>query len=315
MEKINCPICGQDNAEIIFKKGNLDKDLINVICKNCSIIYIDSRPAKEEYDKFHEAEFLSEKSVTNIGEVKLKLKESDLAIKKSTISFLEEYLKKESNVLDIGCGFGTFLDIIKKKTGANVFGIELGNLDVAAAKEFYGLGVFHGSLEEFAKNSENWNKFDVIVMHHVLEHLPEPANSLEQIKKLLRPDGILYIGVPNVMNIKKRPEIFFQRAHPFSYSPYSLKLILEKVGFGTVKFNRNAGYPGGMEVVARPSAQSIVDVALEEGLFYENVIDCIVNKERTFNKLRRFRDALLFFIPKDWRIRIGRIFYKILKNI
>ncbi len=314
MEKTDCPICGQDNAEKIFNKGNLDKDLINVICKKCSLVYINPRQSREEYDDFHKEEFLSEKSVTSIEQVKPKLNDSDLKIKTAVFNFLDEYLKEEQNVLDVGCGFGVLLDIIKRKKNANVFGVELGNLDVEAAKKYYGLDLFRGSLENFAKDEANWGKFDVIIMHHTLEHLPEPLNSLEEIKKLLKPGGVLYIGVPNIMNIKKRPEIFFQRAHPFSYSPHSLMLILEKAGFGIIKFNRNAGYPGGMEMAAGLGKQSIKDVDLDEGKEPSGIMRYIEQTKKKYSRLRGLRDIFLFFIPKSARIKLGIIFYRAFKG-
>ncbi|MBU1179445.1 class I SAM-dependent methyltransferase, partial [Patescibacteria group bacterium] len=314
MEKINCPICNQDNTEIIFKKGNLNKDLINVICKSCALVYISPRLTKQEYDKFHEKEFLSEKSITSVEQVKQKLNDSDFKIKSSIFNFLDEYLEEGQNVLDIGCGFGVLLDIIKKEKKANVFGIELGDVDVGAAKEYYGLDLFHGSLEDFSKNHENHGKFDVIIAHHTFEHLPKPLDSLEQIKKLLKPEGVLYVAVPNTMNIKKRPEIFFQIAHPFSYSPHSLKLILEKAGFGVIKFNRNAGYPGGMEMAAQTGRPSMDDAGFNEGKDYKKVMQYVKQLKNKFSGLRGLRDIFLFFMPKFLRIRFGNVVHQILKK-
>lgn len=309
-----CPICGQNNVEVIFTKGNLDKDLINVICKNCGLVYVSPRRSREEYDNFHREKFLSEKSVVGIEQVKQKLNDSDFRIKMSIFNFLNEYLREGQNVLDIGCGFGVLLDILKKKKNINAFGVELGNVDIKAAKEFYGLDLSHESLEDFAKNSNNWGKFDVIILHHTLEHLPEPLVSLEQIKKLLGPEGILYVGVPNIMNLKKRPEIFFQTAHPFSYSPHSLKLMLEKAGFGIIKFNRSAGYPGGMETAAKTGARSADNINLEEGREFLEVARYIERSKDTFRRWRGLRDAFLFFMPESMRIKLGNIFYQVLKK-
>lgn len=314
MDKIYCPVCGQDNAEIIYKKGNLDKDLINVVCKNCALVYLNPRPAGEEYDLYHKAEFLAEKDVREIGDLSAKLGGRDLEIKKSVFYFLKDYLREGQNVLDIGAGFGGLLKIIKEESGANIHGIELNDLDVRAAKKFYGLDLFHGSLADFSVSAENYCKFDVIIMHHTLEHLPEPLNSLEQIKKLLKPGGILYIGVPNIMNIKKRPEIFFQTAHPFSYSPHSLKLILEKAGFGILKFNRNAGYPGGMEAAAQLGAESVKAPEADNGKNYQDVISYVEKVSRRFAGLRGAREFFLFFLPRNWRIKSGRVIYSFMKK-
>lgn len=250
--------------------------------------------------------------MTAVSDVARKLPQ-ELKIKKTIFEFLKEYLGPGKNFLDIGCGYGTLLDIVKKETGAAVYGVELGDLDVAAAKELFNLDVFHGSLEEFAGKAENWGKFDVVASHHVVEHLPRPLESLEQMKKLLKTNGILYIGVPNVMNIKKRPDIFFQIAHPFSYSPYSLSKMLQSAGFNVVKFNRRAGYPGAMEAAAKISDGR--GVALEEGGNYKEAIKYVEATDKRFHDLRKLRERLLFWLPNDLRTKISRPFYKFLKKI
>jgi hypothetical protein len=134
---------------------------------------------------------------------------------------------------------------------------------------------------------------------------------LGQIKKILKPGGFLYIGVPNVMNIKKRPDIFFQIAHPFSYSPHSLQKILNKYGFGAVKFNRHAGYPGGMEVLARLEGNM---VEMTEGGAYGEVIGYVDSVDKKFNNFRKIREILLFWLPKDLKIKISRFILRQLKK-
>lgn len=315
MEYVNCPICGQNNTEIIYKKASLNKDVLNVICKNCALVFINPRPTKAEFDDFHISHFLSDKNKTKAEDVLPKLKTSDLAIKKTVAAFLDEFLLPGKNVLDVGCGFGALLDILKKEKNANVMGLELGNLDVEVARNYFHLPVFHGSLEKFFKDNNNHGKFDLIIMHHVLEHLPYPLESLEQIKKMLRPEGILYIAVPNILNIKKRPEEFFQSFHPFSFSPYSLKLLLSAAGFGVIKFNTEAGLPGGMEIAVKIDAININDEKLSAGNNYSKVIDYVKKKEAQFAGLRHARDKFLCFLPKSARIKIGRIIYKLMKKI
>ncbi|MFA5133285.1 MAG: methyltransferase domain-containing protein [Patescibacteria group bacterium] len=314
MEYVSCPLCGKNDSEAIFSKGNLAKEVINVICKNCGLVYVNPRLSKEEYDSFHRKEFLSEKNLDDTCQVSAKRQAKDFDIKKSIYNFLEDKILSGQNILDIGCGFGTLLDIFKKNKNINAYGIELGDLDVKFSREKYGLDVFQISLEEFAAKEENYGKFDVIILHHTLEHLPEPLASLSQIKKLLKPQGILYIGVPNILNIKKRPDIFFQVGHPLSFSPHSLKSLLEKAGFGVVKYNKNAGYPGGMEVLAKPGEKSAEILELAEGSDFKKVADYVKSTDEKFNKLRKLRDRILFFVPASLRIKLGRIFYKIFKN-
>ncbi len=314
MEQIVCPICGNDETEVVSIKANLDKDWTNVICKKCALVYVNPRPAKAEYDEFHKKDFLANKNVTEMEHVLPKLKGSDKRIKQTIADFLDEYIKDGQNILDVGCGYGTLLDILRRGRKVNVKGVELGELDLKAAREYYGLDVYDGSLESFAAEPIDAGKFDTVIMSHVFEHLPDPVVSLEQVKKILKPDGVLYIGVPNIMNMKNRPEVFFHIAHAFNYSPHSLKLMLQKAGFGVIKFNFSAGLPGSMELAARYGAVSIGDSLLEAGDDYRKVIAYIGKRKKQFGFLRKARAAILFFLPEALRVKAGRILFLLMKN-
>lgn len=314
MEYIICPICKGKDLETVSTKANLNKDWTNVICKKCALVFVNPRPTKAEYDEFHKRDFLANKNVTEMEHIVPKLKASDKIIKTSVADFLDEYIADGQNILDIGCGYGTLLDILRRRRKVAVRGIELGELDIKAAREYYGLDVYQGSLEDFASDAANAGKYDAVIMNHVFEHLPEPLESLSQIKRILKPKGFLYIGVPNMMNMKNRPEVFFHIAHAFNYSPHSIKLMLEAAGFGIIKFNGSAALPGGMELVAAPGAVSMADPALKAGDDYRGVIAYTERKKKQFGALRRARAALLFFLPEKLRIKIGRVLFLLMKN-
>ncbi|MCG2694410.1 class I SAM-dependent methyltransferase, partial [Candidatus Parcubacteria bacterium] len=310
MKYINCPICGENNTEILFVKKEVVESFTNVICKNCSLVYINPCPSKDEFDEFYHEKFLSMRNITSVMQVKSSLSKRDLKIKQTVYSFLKEHIKDGQNILDIGCGYGTLLNILRKKEKVNVYGIELGDLRVKVAKEIYDFDLFHDSLEKFVEDEKNHKKFDIIIMHHSLEHMSDPLKALGQVNALLREGGFLYIAVPNVMNINKRLEKFFRLAHPFSFSPFSLNLLLQKASFGIIRFNRSGGDPGGMELLAKLNVVSAQDMT--EGQQYEEVIKYVESADNKFSSLRKLRDGILFFLPKEIRIKLGRIIYKII---
>lgn len=309
-----CPLCGTSGAEVIFRKATLDRDVTNVICKKCALVFISPRPEKTAAAEFHQDGFLGYKNQTDASVVVPKLKTSDLVVKKGVVEFLREFLRPGANVVDVGCGFGTLLHLLKERASINAVGVEVGNLDIKVAKEYYGLDVFRGTLEDFSAARENAGKFDLVIMNHVLEHLPEPRESLGHVRKILKSDGLLYVGVPNIMNIKKRPEDFFQIFHALNFSPYSLKALLEASGFGIVSFNVNASLPGGMETVARLDSRGISSDALASGNRWQDVAAYVARTERKYRLLRRARDLGLFFVPRALRIKMGRIVYMFLKR-
>lgn len=316
-EKVKCAICGADDPETLFIKGDLDADITNVICRRCGLVYMNPRPTPEAYRQFHVEEFLRERHGLQTAEKLIpKIKGSDLKMKSEVAAFIADYIKPGAKVLDAGCGFGTLLNIFKTKYQAQIQGIELATLDIEAAKKFYGLDLFKGNLREFWERFPD-RKFDCIVLHHTFEHMSEPREELKIMRALLAPRGILYIGVPNVMNLKKRPEIFFQKGHPYSYSPATLDKILALEGFKIIKFNREAAFPGAMEVLAmRTEDLGGMGAAekLSEGADYRKVISHIQRTKNKFALLRTLRETALFWLPRKLRLKISQAILQVLKR-
>lgn len=311
-EKVPCAICGVDDAQIFFTKGDLNVDMTNVICRRCALVYLNPRMTRDELLKFHVSDFLRERhGLTQAESLTPKVKGSDLVMKSKVANFIAPSLKTGARVLDVGCGFGTLLNILRERYGAQITGIELADVDVAAAKKFYGIDLFHGSLEEYAEKFPD-TRFDCIVLHHTFEHLPNPREALRILKKLLAPGGLLYIGVPNIMNIKKRPEIFFQLGHAYSYSPSTLQKMLKSEGFKITKFNRRAAFPGAMELLATVGNG---DKLLSEGSDYKKVIKYIQRVQKRFSFFRFMRGALLFWLPQKLRLKVSHIILQLLKKL
>jgi len=94
--------------------------------------------------------------------------------------------------LEIGCGAGDLL-VQMKEIGWQTVGIDFDPAAIAAANQ-RGLDVRVGDLDAQAFPDES---FDVVLMNHVLEHLPEPQYSMREIRRILRPGGRLIAVTPN----------------------------------------------------------------------------------------------------------------------
>lgn len=99
------------------------------------------------------------------------------------------------SLLDIGCGTAEFLSYMQNK-GYDVVGIEPSKIayEKAISKK---LRVYNCGLHEF---SEKTRKFDVINMTNVLEHIPNPQQTISECKTLLNRGGIIRVKVPNDFN-------------------------------------------------------------------------------------------------------------------
>ena len=96
---------------------------------------------------------------------------------------------QKGTVLDIGAGTGDFLSVLKND-GWQTTGIEP-NEKAKAIAISKGI-VFAESLQSLSNNS-----FDVISMWHVLEHVPDVEKQISELKRLLKPNGTIFIAVPN----------------------------------------------------------------------------------------------------------------------
>jgi SAM-dependent methyltransferase len=106
---------------------------------------------------------------------------------------VERLAGRPGRVLDVGCGRGFLLDAFRRR-GWTAQGTELDDRSAAHAREVLGLAVETAPAERWP-----WpdGHFDAIVFWHVLEHLEEPRVALERARRLLRPGGVLIVGVPN----------------------------------------------------------------------------------------------------------------------
>jgi SAM-dependent methyltransferase len=98
-------------------------------------------------------------------------------------------------VLDVGCGGGSFLRVIKE-LGAVTFGVET-SPDATQVARGQGLEVFNGTLEDFAGNGKAGEPFDLITFSQVVEHLPDPIRTLSLTPRFLAPGGMVWLSVPN----------------------------------------------------------------------------------------------------------------------
>ncbi len=105
------------------------------------------------------------------------------------LNLLATWSPSKGVLLDIGAGTGDFL-LEAKRQGWNVHGIEPSPKasDIAAQKGI----IYDMNLSNIPSHS-----FDVITMWHVLEHVPDVTKQIQELKRLLKPKGTIFIAVPN----------------------------------------------------------------------------------------------------------------------
>jgi len=225
MEWVACPFCDADDPALVecrpssprggFRAG---MPLVNVICKRCTLVYLTPRVRRKATTAYYE-------SMTHL--------EVPNTLSKAEKRFLERHGEvvarfclahgfSGKSVLEVGCGYGYNLEAFKQR-GFDVLGIEPSTERANVARSL-GIPVITTPLENYT--TEGGGGVDLIVLSHVLEHLPDAIGALRKVRELLAPNGMLYIEVPNLYRHDS-----FRPSHLYTFDETTLKATLGVAGF------------------------------------------------------------------------------------
>lgn len=240
-----CPACGSAGKIVYYA---LSDKLYNTpgtwnlfSCDLCDTLWLNPRPVKEDIHKLYSNYFTHEEppQVPIHSNEKIPLKETLLDFillgrrRERELFFNNRLINSNCSrhIFDVGCGNGSFLANMKN-FGWEVCGCEPDPKSAMIAIH-KGLEVHIGTIDSVSYPD---NSFDVITLSHVLEHTPDPIQTLLDCHRLLKPGGILSIITPNNKSIGHR--IFKQFWHSLDpprhlvlFSPKSLTKIIESIGF------------------------------------------------------------------------------------
>jgi SAM-dependent methyltransferase len=139
------------------------------------------------------------------------------------------------SVLDVGCGSGGLLQLLRENTDWSLSGIEP-VAEAAAVGIAAGLDIRATTLDDADFDDAS---FDLAVMNHVLEHVPDPIGTLSTLRRILRPGGYLTGEVPTPGCFERQ---LFGRfwagyhlpRHLYFFEAPHLRLLLRKAGFEVV---------------------------------------------------------------------------------
>jgi SAM-dependent methyltransferase len=153
------------------------------------------------------------------------------------------HLPASGTMLDIGCGNGAFLRAFSERHPSwSLAGLELGEQNRTVIEAIPGVTqLYVGSLDQVA------DRFDLIVLIHALEHIPEPARYLELLASRLKPGGILLIEVPDLAT---SPFDILIADHTTHFTVDVLERVVADAGF--VPLAVRGGYvPKELSLIAR----------------------------------------------------------------
>ncbi len=224
-ERIPCPFCGSYSCEERYREyGDIVK------CSVCSIVYERTRlTEKAMYDFYQKWPDINKDM--RLPQTRQEVAESGLRMD-YLLDELIEFIKPSGTFLDVGCGWGAFLDNARSR-GFRPLGLELTQKCVDFANNELHIPVMNSQLVEAAIDP---NSLAAVSMSHVLEHIPNPREALSKIHRILKPGGMFFGAVPNIESLRseklreKWPWLA-PNVHLVYYSPGTLKTQLERAGF------------------------------------------------------------------------------------
>jgi len=229
----NCPVCGSTgiNPLLTVKDHSVSREEFVIWqCSNCRLRFTQDVPDEESIGRYYQSTDYISHSNTSKGLVnQLYQKVRNYTLDQKAALIIGETVKR-GKILDLGAGIGAFLNTMKEK-GWETTGIEPNEGAREQAKNLFNIDLKEtGSLQQLPEKS-----FDAITLWHVLEHVHQLHDYVERLKSLLKPNGKIFIAVPNYESLDSSIYKLYWAAydvprHLYHFTPEAINVLMEKHG-------------------------------------------------------------------------------------
>jgi SAM-dependent methyltransferase len=226
-----CNSCGQSDFSLYL--NNFPEETRRILkCRNCGLLVTDPFPTREELASAYQDDFYGKEKSQRFGNL---LEKIVFFFRWARAHKIRSSLRPGA-VLDVGCGRGITLHFLKK-WGWDCTGTQLSRNAAEYARKTFDLRIMEQDLLEarFEKDT-----FDLVILAHVLEHVPDPMAYLKEINRILRKKGVLILALPNAGNLlvdtfKEKWFGWDLPRHLYHFTPRTINQMLSQAGFKTVK--------------------------------------------------------------------------------
>ena len=291
-ELINCPLCNSLDSRLMFKapvqnhqKGIFSFDEWNIVkCANCDLVYVNPRITEEVNFAFYQFTIMGDQK--NVNDYFITAEKFHTSKWDRMVRVIQTY-QDEGCILDVGCGNGAFLLCARSK-GYHVFGEDVSTFFINLCHNSYDLDVFLGSLEDLHLPVKS---FDVITCFDVIEHSRNPKKLINEIQKILKPNGILVLSTHDIGSFGarfygKKWRMIYPIGHLLYFSKNTIAKLLVQNGF----------------TIERVARSNIID---------KNKVSELINLIKSFMTTIVLRSLILFIYKplantfpffKNWKI-------------
>ena len=236
-----CRLCGCDKLSPWMMDGR-NRDLVYYKCGECSLWNYDLECGvdQEQYTEVYISPYDAEHKFNRDN--------------RASWEFLRAYAPTPGSIMDIGCGNGCLLHLAHE-AGWTVRGMELSASAAENIRSDTGIDVTVANFLDYEPHGGE--AYDVVVLRHVLEHLPDSVLAMRKINALLKQDGLALLEFPNTRSLgyglkrilknrglrNKKFSAEWRPGHVNEHCRKSFEYLLDKTGFELVRWRTYSSKP------------------------------------------------------------------------
>jgi SAM-dependent methyltransferase len=231
---VACPVCGRNDGERLLNRDRYGLPVSIDLCADCGTAYVNPMPTTEWMERFYRKDYWTlYPSAAEEGEDRSATRSEQILS-----AVLDTLPLDPAHCLDVGCGNGGMIRaLIRRFPHSTVTATDASEAAVARCS----------TLARVIRT--NWRDggerlvepaADFVTLIHVLEHVTDPGDFLSRLRRAMRPDGVLYVEVPDLGSREWSGIGFFHIAHLTYFTPESLDRLLRRAGFTPVAKIRGA---------------------------------------------------------------------------
>jgi len=247
LEPTVCNLCGADTPRLVYT--NFGRDISR--CRSCGHVYAgpERLTGWETWARYDESYFRNEYlPALGVVDDRVDLPACDARFARE-LSRMRPH-RQIGTLLEIGSAAGLFLKSAERD-GWQVTGVEIMEAGAEFARRHLGLNIISAPVEQANLTPA---AYDIVAMFEVIEHLPDPAGVVGQLRNLLRPGGRLVISTPNIQSLTRAMlggswSVLNPGEHLHYFSEASLRRMLVDAGYDAVQFDRHYAGAGVYETM------------------------------------------------------------------
>jgi SAM-dependent methyltransferase len=257
-EAVPCPICSGHQFTALAGEDRYLMGMKTVGCNGCGLVLTNPQPTDAALGRFyrdHYRRFYQKVAVPDLKYIAAYKKDERSA---NTALFLKKQgkLLANSRVLDIGAAEGSMLKAI-----ADLFPDAV-RVAVEPNPDFGCFAVSYAGCDLFPEIDDvAGQKFDLVILNHVLEHVKDPVPFLKKIGALLAPGGSFYIDVPSVAGYDGLHD--FHVAHIYHFGQVSLSNLVARAGFSVslLQTHEPVMHPRSLRMLCHVSDAGVINIS------------------------------------------------------